>query len=48
MTDESLQRATADWIMKAALNGTDMPGLVEAVAKRVLANGVRVSRAYVT
>ena len=48
MTDETLQRAAADWIMQAALDGTDMPELVEGAAKRALANGIPVSRAHVT
>lgn len=48
MTDGTLQRAAADWIMRAALNGTDMPELVEGAAKRGLANGVPLSRVHVT
>lgn len=48
MTDETLQRATADWIMQAALNGTGIAQLVEGAAKRALAYGVPLTRAHVT
>ena len=48
MTDELLQRAAADWIMQAALDGTDIPELVEGAAKRALANGIPLSRVHVT
>ncbi len=48
MTDGTLQKAAADWIMRAALNGTDMPELVQGAAKRGLANGVPLNRVHVT
>ena len=48
MTEGALQRAAADWIMQAALDGTDMPELLDGAAKRALANGIPLSRAHVT
>lgn len=48
MTENTLQRAADDWIMHAALNGTEMPDLVEGAAMRALANGVPLTRGHVT
>src|SRR6056297_3003704 len=48
MTDDSLSRALADWIMESALNGASMTSLVEGAANRVLGNGVPLRRAHVT
>ena len=48
MSDETLRNSIADWVMDAALNGTDMPSLVEGTANRLLGIGVPLSRCHVT
>ena len=47
MTEESLRRRLADWIMEAALNGADMKELIDGASARLMASGVPVRRSNV-
>ncbi|MCA8927407.1 MAG: adenylate/guanylate cyclase domain-containing protein [Alphaproteobacteria bacterium] len=48
MSEEGLRHTIADWIMEAALGGTDMSQLVEGTANHLLGIGVPLARTHVT